>query len=264
MSNSDFLSVAKQVALASGQLIESLLNNGAGLNVSYKESTASPVTQADIDSEDLILSTLTKAFPEYNVLSEEADQIVDKGSEYTLIVDPLDGTKAAKRKNRIPTYCVAIGLLHKDQPVAGVVLRVATNELYWGEVGGGAFKNGQPISVEPNSDPAQALVGAAFHNTQDERDKNLRVMDAFRKVFLDVPNEMGAIHSIMRVAEGQWDGFVHRCRPWDFAAAIPILTEAGGQVSDWQGKPLDFKQDWLEGTFSNGLIHSQIIQAMPR
>lgn len=257
-----FIELAKLAALNSGKVIEDILKSGQNLDISTKESSWSPVTKADLESERIILELLTKEFPNFNFLSEESSQLIDNGSKYCIVIDPLDGTKAAMRNHPLQSYCVSIGLLEDFIPVAGVVLRVGTKELFWGSINGKAYKNDQVLIVEENSEVDKSLVGTAFHNTPADRDMNIKIMDKLRSHFLDVPNELGATHSILRVAEGQWDGFVHRCRPWDFAAAIPILLAGGGKVTDWQGKTLNFQNDWLSGVFSNGLIHEKIIEVI--
>lgn len=255
---SNHLKIAKQAATEAVELIRK--QSGRKLQAAEKLGLFDLVSQVDIESEKRILSTIQTAFPDYNLISEERGYI-DQGSEYTWVVDPLDGT-ISFLSGLLKNVAVSIGLLKNNQPVLGVVKRVGKEETLWAVQGEGAFLNNQKIYVSQTRLLKSAVLGSDFQNTAE-----MRIRDVERyKLFLQKSRYVyalgGAVHSASLVAEGRLDGFVHTLKRWDVAAPAVIILEAGGQVTDWQGNPLDWSKEWLEVVYSNGLIHHQIIEAL--
>lgn len=255
---SNHLKIAKQAASEAVELIRK--KSGRELQAAEKLGLFDLVSQVDIESEKRILSTIQTAFPDYNLISEERGYI-DQGSEYTWVVDPLDGT-ISFLSGLLKNVAVSIGLLKNNQPVLGVVKRVGKEETLWAVQGEGAFLNNQKIYVSQTRLLKSAVLGSDFQNTAE-----MRIRDVERyKLFLQKSRYVyalgGAVHSASLVAEGRLDGFVHTLKRWDVAAPAVIILEAGGQVTDWQGNPLDWSKEWLEVVYSNGLIHHQIIEAL--
>lgn len=255
---SNHLKIAKQAVTEAVELIRK--QSGRKLQAAEKLGLFDLVSQVDIESEKRILSTIQAAFPNHNLISEER-RYIDQGSEYTWVVDPLDGTISFL--SGLPeNVTVSIGLLKSNQPILGVVKRVGKEETLWAVQGEGVFLNNERIHVSKTNLLKSAVLGSDFQNTAE-----MRIRDVERyKLFLQKSRYVyalgGAVHSASLVAEGRLDGFVHTLKRWDVAAPAVIILEAGGQVTDWQGNPLDWSKEWLEVVYSNGLIHHQIIEAL--
>lgn len=255
----NLLLVAKRTALEAGTLINKLSSESS--NVKEKQSRFNLVTKADLESEKLILSRLQKVFPDHNIVSEERGRI-DKGSEYTWVVDPLDGTISFA--SNIPVFSVSIGLLKNKKPLLGVVYNVAKRQLYFAKTGKGAFLNGQPIHVRKTNDLKTATMGFDFQNFPDMRVKDLKRYSLFLNELRYSYVLGAAVYSSALVAEGRLDGYIHICRPWDFVATAVLVEEAGGKLTDWQGREIDWGKDWVEALFSNGIIHNKLVRILNR
>lgn len=252
-----FLLFAKRTAQEAGALIGRLSSESS--RVQEKQSRFNLVTRADLESEKLILSRLHDVFPEHNIISEEKGKIY-RGSEYTWVIDPLDGTISFA--SNIPVFSVSIGLLKNNKPILGVVYNVAKRELYFAQKGRGAFLNDKRIHVRKTGDLKTATVGFDFQNFPEMRVKDLKRFSLFLNELRYSYVLGGAAYSSALVSEGKLDGYIHICRPWDFAATAVLVQEAGGKVTDWQGNQIDWSNQWIEGLFSNGLIHNQLITGL--
>ncbi len=193
-------------------------------------------TQVDDKSDRLIRERITAAFPGHSIYSEEADAVRHE-SEYSWVVDPLDGT--------IPYTCgasdhfsVCIALTKGNTPVLGVVYAPLRNELYTAEEGTGAFCNGARISVGSNSDINRAMV--CYDLGKGDRGK---ILPIYAKLISDEGVTYPASYACASVAmclaaKGNLDAYLFlNLEPWDMAAAVVILKEAGAKVTDINGNP---------------------------
>jgi myo-inositol-1(or 4)-monophosphatase len=154
----------------------------------------------------------------------------------TFVVDPLDGT--TNFLHGYPWYAVSIGALVDGVLAAGVVVNAATGETFTATLGGGAFRDGRPVRVAPNAEPARALVGTGFPF------KNLDLLDAYQRQFAAVMRHTAGIRragaaalDLCDVACGRFDAFWElRLAPWDVAAGMLVVREAGGVVTDLDGR----------------------------
>jgi myo-inositol-1(or 4)-monophosphatase len=154
----------------------------------------------------------------------------------TYVVDPLDGT--TNFLHGYPWYAVSIGALVSGELAAGIVVNVPTGEVFSAVRGGGAFRNEEPIRVSENADPSRALVGTGFPF------KNLDKLDAYQRQFAAVTRRTAGIRragaaalDLCDVACGRFDAFWElNLAPWDVAAGILIVREAGGIVTDTDGR----------------------------
>lgn len=254
MDEAKFLEVAKKAAQAASDLIRT--ESGKEQSIIDKKSRFDIVTQVDFDAERKILEIIREAFPEHNTLSEE-EGLTDKGSDYTWVIDPLDGTSLFTAG--LPDYCVAIGLLKNNQPFLGVVSRVETNEVYWAQVSKGAYKNGQQIHVSNVDDLSRAVVFSDFQNTWEQRIADLKRAELLVKEVKTLRCGTATVSSLSHLAEGKISGCAHVARAWDFVAAAVLVTEAGGKITDWWGNPVDWSEEWIKAVLSNGLIHDQLV-----
>lgn len=255
-----FLKVAKEAALEAGEIISKY--SGKINKVQIKNNDSSDVaTPADFEAEKKIVEILTKNFPEHNIITEESDEI-DKNSNYTWVIDPLDGTISFVVG--VPYVAVLIALLKDNEPILGVIYHVHTKDLYWAQKDQGAFFNGDRIHVRRNNSKlssAPIAMDLGHKNTRQEKFKHY-VLPLFNKV--GYLYSTGSSIAMGYVARGILDGYVAEAWIWDFASAAIIVSEAGGKITDFEGNKPDWKKKRLALVLSNGLIHNQILEALKR
>ncbi|MEI7787329.1 MAG: histidinol-phosphatase [Chlorobiaceae bacterium] len=197
----------------------------------FTKRDATPVTEADRKAEELIRAAITARYPDDGLLGEEFDERPSVNKR-RWIIDPIDGTKAFI--HRVPLYGVLIALEIDGFMQLGVVYFPALGELYYAERGSGAFLNGSPISVSSLSDVRQATV------LYTEREylldpPSLHPVDLLRRDAALVRG-WGDCYGHMLVASGRAEVSVDKImNPWDCAALIPVVIEAGGCCFDYQG-----------------------------
>lgn len=233
-----------------------LLQNKAGSikNVSIKEDR-SLVTDIDKKSEKIIVDIIHDAFPSHGILAEESGNDNSTG-EYLWIIDPIDGTHNYIRE--IPLYGVSIGVVHKEHIIAGVIYLPAFDALYVAEKGSGAFKNNRPIRVSGKADLHECTLcyDSSFRNNGQYMTDVLAVIG--KEVF---NLRMFGTSAVMLayLAEGRVDCIIEfDDKPWDFTAGICLITEAGGRVSRFNGKPVTYTTQGYCAT--NGLVHDSLIK----
>lgn len=258
MENDDFLQVAKEAALAAGKVI--VKHFGKKHQYKFKnEDQSNFATQADLKAEQKIVQILTKNFPSHSIIAEEQTRL-DRGSEYTWVIDPVDGTFSFAVG--VPYYSVSIGLLKNNEPILGVIYNVSMKQLYWAQLNKGAFLNGKKIQVSSRDNLNEASASLDFGHRQ----KRQRLIDRYVTPLITkigYPYSFGsAAATLGMVAQGILDVYVNNAWIWDFAAGTVIVREAGGKVTDFAGKEPDWSQDRLNIVASNGLVHDQILEAL--
>lgn len=258
--NNDFLKVAKQAALEAGRVIQKY-SNKFGEKIIKNGDKSNFVTKADLESEKVIVKILTSHFPDHRIVAEEGGGN-QKKSEFVWMVDPLDGTFTFGRS--IPYYTISIGLLKNGKPILGVINHISFKDLYWAQIGEGAFLNGKKIHVSSK----QILEETASVLGVGHRQKRQQKLDSYvNKLITKVgfPYEFGsaAVTSAL-VANGTLDLYVAGAYPWDFAAGTIIVKEAGGMVTDFEGNEPDLTKGRLNIVASNGLIHDEILEALKK
>ncbi len=218
------------------------------LDVKYKKNRFDPVTVADKEADQFLRKAIAGAFPGDEILSEEHEARPSSYNGRVWMVDPLDGTKAFIDGN--PGFSVIIGLLGNHQPKLGVVYAPITEELFYAEQGKGSFSviNGHTIK---NRVTAIKTVSNARLLTRYRVKGDIRPLDSevdtlpFKEFIL--ANSIGI--KLSRIASGQADAFIHPAKnasKWDTLGGQVILTEAGGVVSDIEGKALDYEKPTVE------------------
>ena len=159
---------------------------------------------------------------------------------------------------------MAIGLLHNNKPIVGVVNVVGMNDLYWAEKDQGSYVNGRQMRVSARVPFESAVMIVSFGNSTEKRGErfNERILPFLHARY--VYSSGGACFELCAIARGFADGVMISAKPWDFAAGSIILQEAGGKVTDFEGEELDFSKKQLEVTASNGLIHNEILKIYRR
>jgi histidinol-phosphatase len=224
------LEVARSAAAIAGAI--TLEYFGRGVAVERKADT-SPVTIADRRAEESLRKTLEEAFPDDGLLGEEFGE-KQGSSGRRWIVDPIDGTQSFIRG--VPLYGVLIGLEEEGRPVVGVMGLPALGVTYWAARGGGTFRNGERVGVSAVTRLADATVVSSDAKPQGFGDKYERFESLLRAAALY--RGWGDCYGYGLVASGRVDVMIDPIvSPWDVAAILPILEEAGGRFVDWSGAP---------------------------
>lgn len=253
-----FLKVAKKAALEAGKIIQNY-SGQVHQKTTKHEDLSDFATEADSASEKIITKIIQQHFPKHNIIGEE-DGKIDNGSEYTWVIDPIDGTFSFEIG--YPSYGVSIGLLKENEPIVGVIYQVATSELYSAQKGKGAYLNDQKISVSSRDKIEEAAVVLDTGHMQKRSAKfDLYIKPLFYKV--GYPYSIGsAVGCLSLIGKGVFDGVVNQAWVWDFVAGAVIVREAGGRVSDFEGNEPDWSKERLNIVASNRLIHNQILEAL--
>lgn len=220
---------------------------------------ADVVTDIDRASEALISEAIRERFPEHAIIAEEGTSRTG-WSDYTWLIDPLDGT--LNYLHGMPIYCVSLGLLRDGQLQLGVVYDPTRDELFAAERDRGAYLNGRRLQVSPTDTMGRALLTTGFPYERASRpDNNLREFTQIVMQVQDVRRPGSAAIDLCYAAAGRSDGHWELgLKPWDVAAGALMVLEAGGRLSDWRGDPWLIGNDRLVAT--NGLIHDQLIAAL--
>jgi myo-inositol-1(or 4)-monophosphatase len=224
------------------------------IKIEYK-GEADLVTAADRKSETLIRERIRSLWPDHDVLGEE-EGLRDTGSEYRWYVDPLDGT--TNFAHGFPVFCVSMALQHRDQTVAGVCYDPTRDELFAAERGKGAYLNDRPVRASKTSRLVESLVGTGFPSYKRHKNPNIHFYHQITLRSHGVRRAGSAALDLCYVSCGRLDGFWEfNLNPWDTAAGVLLVEEAGGQVSDFHGGP--FQLNSRETVASNGLIHGELL-----
>ncbi len=219
------------------------------------------VTSADQKAEKLIAARLRKSFPEFDLLAEEGGKLAkNSNSDAIWVVDPLDGT--TNFAHRLPIYAVSIALWEKGKPVLGVVYHPALEELFWAVKGRGAFLNRKRIAVSRTADLNAALLSTGFpYDLREIRENNLDYFAAFATRVRAIRRMGAAALDIAWTAAGRFDGFWElKLFPWDIAAAVLMVAEAGGKLSNFEGGPLGLHTSNVVA--SNGRLHNFVLKVI--
>ena len=234
-SKSEFLSFALDLARKAGKIQLSYFGNLSSLK--KKSTSIDLLTNADIESEKLIISEIQKKYPTHSILSEESNQI-KKDSEYQWIIDPLDGT--TNFVHNLPIFAVSIALKVKNQILCGVVYNPAADRCFYAEKNKGAFLNNNKIFSSKNKTLSDSLLVTGFPYLHDEKyHLSFNIFKEFYDQTRGVRRLGAAALDLCFVAMGRFDGFYEfNLNPWDICAGALIAHEAGALVTDWNGDML--------------------------
>lgn len=243
------------------QIAGEIVREGFGKNfqIEYKTNEKNLVTEIDKKSEKAILEYISKKYPDHAILSEESGEHKND-SEYLWIIDPLDGT--TNFAHGLPIFSVSIGLMKKNEIVAGVVYDVMQNIFYSVEKGSGAFANGNKITVSNNDNLELSVLVTGFpYNVADNPDYAFERFTTLTKKARAVRRLGSAALDLCYVAKGVFDGFWEvSLFPWDICAGKLLVLEAGGSVTDFNGNEISvFAKQILA---SNKKVHQQLIDGL--
>ncbi|HZU91117.1 MAG TPA: inositol monophosphatase family protein [Stellaceae bacterium] len=193
------------------------------------------VSTADLKAERVLRAELTRARPGYGLLFEESGAAPGSDPRYRWIVDPLDGT--TNFLHGIPHFAISIAVERDGEIVAGLVYEPVRDEMYWGEKGGGAYVNDRRLRVSARRQLAEALVATGLPPAAHaDHAAQIAALAAVRAATAGVRQMGAAALDLAYVAAGRYDGFWEfGLSPWDLAAGILLVREAGGYVSDLAG-----------------------------
>ncbi|MBI1395258.1 MAG: inositol monophosphatase [Betaproteobacteria bacterium] len=226
------LNIAVKAARRAGSIIMRASDNLDALTVRHK-SLNDLVSEVDRAAEEAIIDTLKSAYPDHAILAEESGASGD--SEYTWIIDPLDGT--TNFLHGFPVYCVSIALAQKGVLTHGVVFDPNRNDLYTASRGAGAFLNDRRIRVSKRDRLIDGLVATGFpFRMFKHTDAYVGMMKEFMQKTAGIRRPGAAALDLASVAAGRMDGFWEiGLSPWDMAAGALLVQEAGGLVGDLEG-----------------------------
>ncbi len=221
-----------KAARQAGQVLIRHMGRIDGLKV-VEKARQDYASEVDSQAENEIIRELRRAHPDYAFLGEEGGQ--RGSSRYTWVIDPLDGTSNYLRG--IPHFCVSIALLDREEPLAGVIYDPLRNEIFTAARGGGAYLNDRRIRVAQRADLDGALLITGFPPRERSRIRpHLAALDALMATAEDVRRTGSAALDLAYAACGRVDGYFEAgLKPWDIAAGVLLVREAGGKVCDFRG-----------------------------
>lgn len=255
------LTAAVDAARAAGTVA---LERRRGLAPARFKGTRDLVTEADLECDRLIRERLRAQFPDHDLLSEE-EGMLDQGSDYRWIIDPIDGT--VNYAHGIPLWGVSVGLSRGGSMLCGAVYLPVFDELYTAVAGGGARLNGSLLRVSTVEKTLPAIVSHGDFNvgSEDARDglnaANRKAQERLVASVQRVKCLGSAVVEGAYVACGRFDGYaMTSLNPWDVAVTSLLVTEAGGRVTDLRGAPWTLAAG--DALFSNGRIHDALLEAL--
>lgn len=249
----DIIEISKEA----GELIKNAF--GKTHSVEFKTNELNLVTETDKASEKLITDFIRKKYPSHGILAEEGSEL-NKDAEYLWVIDPLDGT--TNFAHGLPIFSVSIGLQKNGETIAGVVYDIMRDIVYSAEKGSGSFENGKRINVSRNNNLGHSVLVTGFpYNIKENPDKAYERFIAFLKQARAIRRLGSAAIDFCYVANGVFDGFWEVfLHPWDICAGKLIVEEAGGIVTDFDGKKIDIYSKRILA--SNKLVHQKMIDVM--
>lgn len=255
----DYLEIAVSAAKEAGKIHKKYFQQD--IQAEEKEASFDLVTIADIESEKAIISLIRQYFPDHNFLAEE-EKYSQTASEFTWIIDPLDGTNNFACK--LPIFCVSIALMRKQELILGVIYDVTRDELFYARKGKGAFLNGKKIQVNSADTLQKSLLITGFY--YDRGKEMIETLENIKKFFqnhiIGIRRLGAAALDLCYVACGRAAGFWEfELNPWDFAAGKLIVEEAGGRVTGRYGEDVNVtKKSFIVA--SNGKIHEMMLAVL--
>lgn len=254
-----WLDSATEAALAAGAVLQHHWGNLT--NIDEKGRPGDLVTEADRSAEAAVMAVLDRHLPaDHDILAEESGVIRGREASLLWAIDPLDGT--TNYTHQYPFCAVSIGLLNEGEPVLGVIYDPIHQDLFRAAAGLGATLNRRPIHVSATAQLAQSLLVTGFaYDRRETPDNNYAEFCHFTHLSQGVRRGGAAAIDLAYVACGRLDGYWERgLAPWDVAAGIALVREAGGKVTAYDSTPVDVMAGRLLAT--NGHLHQAMSQTL--
>jgi len=251
----DLIRISKEA----GEIIREGFNKN--VKIAYKSNEKDLVTEVDKLSEKHITDFIKAKYPSHGILAEESGNIKE-GEEYLWVIDPLDGT--VNFAHGLPVFSISIGLRKNKQTIAGIVYDIMQNVIYSAEKGKGAYADSKKIHVTENKNLGHALLVTGFpYSIASNPDNALGKFTSLTMAARGIRRLGSAAIDLCYVAKGVFDGFWEVfLNPWDMCAGKLIVEEAGGFVTDFEGKEMDIYSKKILAT--NGKIHQSMIEILKK
>lgn len=218
------------------------------------------VTQYDVAVEQFLIKEFHENFREFNIIAEESDND-DVPFHNSIIIDPIDGT--TNFVNKIPHCAISVGVYKEKKPYMGVVYNPILDELFFAQIGKGAYLNDTPLKVSEDENLITALIATGFPYSAGTNPDDLNmVVNIIRNMLpnsQDVRRLGSASLDLCYVAQGKFGGYYEiNLKPWDVSAGIIIVQEAGGIITNQNGEPFDMFKDKMM-VASNKIIHQEFL-----
>jgi myo-inositol-1(or 4)-monophosphatase len=248
--------VAERAARAGGRVAHERFRDGIAVESKGEDDV---VTEADRAAQRTVIESIRKSFPDDAIVGEEEDErktVPDEGASW--VIDPIDGTHNYVRDIRV--WGTAVAAVVDGEPVAAATVCPALGDVYTAD-GDGAYRNGEPITVNDVDDPRRAAVDPTLWWDYDARDEYANACEAIVRRFADM-RRFGAAQVVLpTVAAGGLEGTISnlRANPWDSVGGIFMIRQAGGRVTDLEGNR--WRHDSTGLVASNGSLHEEVLAA---
>ncbi len=254
-----YIDFMKEIALEAGKI--HLKGFRSDNTVIWYKSRTDLLTNVDKESEAFLFETIKKKFPDHSIIAEEGSR-KDVPGDIIWYIDPLDGTN--NFAHGLPFFCVSIGVYSRrlDAVISGIVYNAFVDEMFTAEHGKGAFLNEKKIMVSEISDIGISILATGFPYDKSDINKiNLHEFGAFLPKIQGVRRFGSAAIDLSYVACGRLDGYWEgQLKPWDIAAGMLIVKEAGGSVSRYDGSGTNPEHPYIVA--SNEKIHKQMLDIL--
>jgi myo-inositol-1(or 4)-monophosphatase len=247
-----YLETAVEIAREASALLREFATRHVGFELKGEHDL---VTAADRASENLIVQRLRERYPSHSIVAEESGGHAGS-SDFRWYVDPLDGT--TNFAHEFPVYNVTLALEQSGELITGVIADPTRDELFTAEKGSGAFLNGRRIQVSQVKRVEDALAATGFPSRKRHQNLNVHFFYQLAMLSHGVRRPGAAALDLAYVACGRLDLFWEfHLNPWDMAAGVLLIREAGGLCTDMHGAPLDLHGPHVLG--DNGLVHEETV-----
>ncbi len=247
---------------AAARAAEPIRARAAALSaIEWREKSSTDfVSEVDLAAESLAREVVLGRHPDAVVVGEESSPDAIVGAPLAFVVDPLDGT--TNFLHGYPEYAVSIAAVREGVPLAGAVLNVATGELFTATAGGGTRRSGEPVTVSSIERPARALVGTGFpFKHLDEVETYLAQMGRVMRGTAGIRRAGAAALDLADVACGRFEAFWElSLAPWDMAAGMLLIREAGGRVTDLAGRDAEIAHGPVVA--GNPAMHAWLLETL--
>jgi myo-inositol-1(or 4)-monophosphatase len=251
MTNDEFLQTAIEAARTAGQIMDEQLHQAHQVR---NKGPRDLVTEVDVMSEAAIVRILSTSFPDHDILTEET-AAPPRRSRYRWVIDPLDGT--TNYAHGYPVFSTSIALTLDDEPIVGVVYEPLRDWLFHARRGDGAYLNDERLHVSAVDQLGQALITLDWSNNLGTQATVIAAVGRLTGHVTTMRVAGSAALAPCYVAAGWCEGYFHlELKPWDAAAAVLIVREAGGRATTLDGRP--WRLDDPACLVSNGLIHEPL------
>ena len=248
-----------ETAIFAAKSAAAVINSSYNTSVKTYKALTDLVTQTDIDSEKKIIELISSKFPDHSFLAEESGKKL-KSSNYTWIIDPLDGT--TNFVHGYPCYGVSIALMYENETIVGVVVELPMNNIYFATNTSLAYCNDDIIQVSKNKDLINSLLVTGFGYDHGHKwNFNMELFKKFTDLTQGVRRSGAAAVDLCHAASGKVDGYWEfDVKPWDLAAGALIAERAGAKLTNLKGEKFSIFDN--EVLVSNELIHSEMVNAI--